>query len=178
MGEQRTVDISPLLDADEFGKSRAKRELVDAIEAASDQGKITWLVDRNGKRIAAVVPVDVAEEHERQIEAVLATAAGPSRVILAAQCLEVPHERHTLATGEECAGWPPDHRPVNQWVEAPNCRLLGHAQHELKGIIYSPSYAGDLNAPGTPPHAHWVGDRAQGHEEFMRLSGTMGGKHR
>ena len=34
--------------------------LADAIDLASDQGEITWLTEK-GKRVAAIVPVDVAE---------------------------------------------------------------------------------------------------------------------
>ena len=47
-------------------------ELMDAIDLASDQDQMTWLVS-DGKRIAAIVPVDVAEAHERDIADVLAT---------------------------------------------------------------------------------------------------------
>jgi hypothetical protein len=54
------IDVTPLLDIDEFGKGLARRELVDAIDLASDQGRKTWLM-YDGKRIAAIVPVDVAE---------------------------------------------------------------------------------------------------------------------
>jgi len=36
-------------------------EVVDAIDAASDQNRVTWLKDGQGKRIAAIVPVDLAE---------------------------------------------------------------------------------------------------------------------
>jgi hypothetical protein len=46
--------------------------LYDAIDAASDQDTITWLTD-GGKRVAAIVPVDVAEREEATIAAVLAT---------------------------------------------------------------------------------------------------------
>lgn len=52
-------------------------EVLDAVEAASSQDKITWLTDR-GRRVAAIVPVDVAEHHENTIAAVLATpVSGP-----------------------------------------------------------------------------------------------------
>jgi hypothetical protein len=46
-------------------------ELFDAIDAASDQDRITWLTDRTGKRLAAIVPVDVAEDHEQLVASVL-----------------------------------------------------------------------------------------------------------
>jgi hypothetical protein len=39
--------------------------MTDAIDAASDQNKITWLTGDSGRRIAAIVPVDVAEWHDR-----------------------------------------------------------------------------------------------------------------
>lgn len=52
-------------------------EVPDAVEAASSQDRLTWLTDR-GRRIAAIVPVDVAEHHESTIAAVLATpVSGP-----------------------------------------------------------------------------------------------------
>lgn len=38
----------------------AADELMDAIDLASDQGQVTWVLS-DGKRIAAIVPVDVAE---------------------------------------------------------------------------------------------------------------------
>ncbi len=53
--------------------------LLEAVEAASSQDGITWLTE-NGKRIAAIVPVDVAEAHEAAIARVLATLMGPRPV--------------------------------------------------------------------------------------------------
>jgi hypothetical protein len=38
-------------------------DLLDAIDAASDQDKMTW-VKRDGKRVAAIVPVSEAEAIE------------------------------------------------------------------------------------------------------------------
>lgn len=64
----------------EIGLQQAENgwdEMLDAVEAASSQDRVTWLTDR-GRRIAAVVPVDVAEQHESTIAAVLATpVSGP-----------------------------------------------------------------------------------------------------
>lgn len=169
MEDRREVDVSPLLGEGRFGKEMARRELVDAVDAASDQDKITWLVDQDGRKIAAVVPVDVAEAHERQIAGVLQTGLST-----ASRCPEVPHERHTLIGGGECLGWPEDYRPVNRWVEAPRCTLFGHAQHELNGIIYRPGSDGLTTGPDAHPvHAHWVGDREAGHEEFMKLMAPL-----
>jgi hypothetical protein len=53
--------------------------VLDAIDSASDQGKTTYLRGANGKRIAAIVPVDVAEEHDQQIAEILATPLAKSR---------------------------------------------------------------------------------------------------
>jgi hypothetical protein len=39
-----------------------EQRLLDAIDLASDQNQGTWLLD-HGRRIAAIVPVDVAEAH-------------------------------------------------------------------------------------------------------------------
>lgn len=52
------------------------RALVDAIDNASDQDRITWLTTAAGKRIAAIVPVDVAESHEQMIATVMRTPVG------------------------------------------------------------------------------------------------------
>ena len=57
---EHEADIGPLLNTDESGKRHARRKLIEAIDLASDQGQVTWLTD-GGKRIAAIVPVDVAE---------------------------------------------------------------------------------------------------------------------
>ena len=38
-------------------------QMTDAIDNAADQGSITWLTEE-GKRVAAVVPVDVAARYE------------------------------------------------------------------------------------------------------------------
>jgi hypothetical protein len=45
-------------------------ELQDAIDLASDQDTVTWLT-RDGRRVAAIVPADVAGDHERRIAEVL-----------------------------------------------------------------------------------------------------------
>ena len=37
--------------------------VADAVDAAAAQDQITWLTE-DGKRIAAIVPVDVAQAHE------------------------------------------------------------------------------------------------------------------
>lgn len=47
-----------------------------ALDNASSQDKITWVMS-DGQRIAAIVPVDVAEYHEEMIRKVLATPVGP-----------------------------------------------------------------------------------------------------
>jgi hypothetical protein len=40
-------------------------DIADAIDLASDQDQITWLTD-HGKRVAAIVPVDVADNGDLQ----------------------------------------------------------------------------------------------------------------
>lgn len=54
------VDVRPLMEIDGvFGREHALRSLIDAIDLASDQDRVTWLTDREGgRRIAAIVPVD------------------------------------------------------------------------------------------------------------------------
>jgi len=47
------------------GDYECRQELADAIDLASDQGQHTWLTDGDGKRIAAIVPADVAEREEQ-----------------------------------------------------------------------------------------------------------------
>jgi hypothetical protein len=45
-------------------------EFADAVDRASDQDGITWLVDGpSGRRIGAIVPVDVAEDHQASMAA-------------------------------------------------------------------------------------------------------------
>lgn len=54
---ERELDVGPLLNDPRLADAIALR---DAIDLASDQDTTTWLTD-GGKRIAAIVPVDVAE---------------------------------------------------------------------------------------------------------------------
>lgn len=72
MSEPRELDVTHLLERRSCGGCET---LSDAIDAASDQDQITWLTDR-GRRIAAIVPVDVAGQAVRDV---LATpvATGP-----------------------------------------------------------------------------------------------------
>jgi hypothetical protein len=51
-------------------------EVCNAAEDASSRDRTIWLTD-HGQRIAAIVPVDVAEAHEAMIAKVLATKVGP-----------------------------------------------------------------------------------------------------
>lgn len=51
-------------------------DILNAIDNASDQGRPTWLTDGSGKRLAAIVPVDVLEAADRQLAEVMATAVG------------------------------------------------------------------------------------------------------
>ena len=80
------LDVSALVSgndvADWAGSVDPLDALMNAIEAASDQDQMTWLTE-NGKRVAAVVPVDVAEAHEQWMASVLATGAlaGPVAAI-------------------------------------------------------------------------------------------------
>ena len=55
-------------------------EFADAVDLASGQDTKTWIVDADGKRIAAIVPVDVAEAHEAAIDQVLHTSVGRPEV--------------------------------------------------------------------------------------------------
>jgi hypothetical protein len=70
MSRELELDVGPV------GQDYAR--LMNAVDAASSQDQITWLTE-NGKRVAAVVPVDVAEAHEAAIAEVLHTKIG-SRV--------------------------------------------------------------------------------------------------
>lgn len=53
--------------------TREQLELLDdARDAASDQGRITWITDEEtGKRLAAIVPADVAEDAEARVSEAL-----------------------------------------------------------------------------------------------------------
>jgi hypothetical protein len=69
--------MSEELDLHELTADEYQEHISDAIDAASDQDKITWLTDGK-KRIAAIVPVDVAEYHEQMIAGTLSTLVSPS----------------------------------------------------------------------------------------------------
>jgi hypothetical protein len=66
--KENELNVSPYLQATRMVPTEA---LADAIDLASDQDRITYLTVR-GKRIAAIVPVDVAEYGSKL------TAEGPS----------------------------------------------------------------------------------------------------
>jgi hypothetical protein len=57
MDKARELELADLTAAD------YEARVADAIDAASDQDQPTWLTE-NGKRIAAIVPVDVLEQHD------------------------------------------------------------------------------------------------------------------
>jgi hypothetical protein len=80
-------------DGDELAE-----EVCNAVEAASSQDKITWVTD-HGQRVAAIVPVDVAEAHEQMIEKVLSTPVGKPKVRFpnVTVCLSVNHSGSTGA---------------------------------------------------------------------------------
>ncbi len=73
MSEQ-SLEVHAIKDRSRLGDRREKllENLEDAIDRASDQDGITWLTSR-GKRIAAIVPVDVAEHHLADMREVLST---------------------------------------------------------------------------------------------------------
>jgi hypothetical protein len=60
------VDVSVLAEVElgdfDWADDRFTEKLADAIDRASDQDQASWLTD-DGKRIAAIVPVDVLEQH-------------------------------------------------------------------------------------------------------------------
>jgi hypothetical protein len=57
------LDLAAVLDSSGPIDAVGAGMLRDAIDAASDQDRITWLT-RDGRRIAAIVPVDVAQAAE------------------------------------------------------------------------------------------------------------------
>jgi hypothetical protein len=59
-------------------EGRALNDLMDAIDLASDQDQMTWLVRHDGKRIAAIVPADVAQAAEEAVEDILEHQFGPA----------------------------------------------------------------------------------------------------
>jgi hypothetical protein len=69
----------PEVDYNNADTEELARDLTDAIDLASDQNTISW-VTAGGKRIAAIVPVDVAEYHDQMISAV--TGESPRRTLL------------------------------------------------------------------------------------------------
>lgn len=71
---------TPELRLDSFGNADPS-EFADAVDLASDQDTKTWILDTDGRRIAALVPVEVAERDEQWIADLLATPAHPERVL-------------------------------------------------------------------------------------------------
>jgi hypothetical protein len=67
--------VSEELNLAELTTDEYEARVADAIDLASDQDKITWLTV-GGKHIAAIVPVEVAEAHERMMAKVLAAQFG------------------------------------------------------------------------------------------------------
>lgn len=67
--------MSEELDLRELTSDEYQARISDAIDNASDQDKITWLTSGT-RRIAAIVPVDVAEYHEEMIASVMRTPVG------------------------------------------------------------------------------------------------------
>jgi hypothetical protein len=60
------------LRLDEFGNADPS-ELIDALELASDQDQMTWVLDAAGKRVAVIGTVDLGDMYERWLGSVLAT---------------------------------------------------------------------------------------------------------
>jgi hypothetical protein len=54
----RELDVTPLMGTLDITQAWLV-ELGDAVDNASDQDRVTWLT-RHGKRVAAIVPVDLA----------------------------------------------------------------------------------------------------------------------
>jgi hypothetical protein len=77
------LDITALTegntDEDYVEQGQQAGKLIDAIDAASDQDHVTWLTS-NGKRIAAIVPVDIAEHGS--VQAVLNRFARPQPMMI------------------------------------------------------------------------------------------------
>jgi hypothetical protein len=69
------IDVTALLAVSSASQPNLIDNLVDAIDAASDQDHKTYLTV-DGKRIAAIVPVDVAEEDELTTDAVVRAVSG------------------------------------------------------------------------------------------------------
>lgn len=90
MSEARELRI------DQHGNVDA-REFADAVEGAASQDRDTWVADAEGRRIAAIVPVDVAEAHEKLVERVLSTPVGKPKVRFpdVTVCLSVGHSGNT-----------------------------------------------------------------------------------
>jgi hypothetical protein len=65
------------LRLDNYGNADPS-EFTDAVEGAASQDQETWITDADGRRVAAIVPVDVREYHDAMIAGVLGTpvAAG------------------------------------------------------------------------------------------------------
>lgn len=116
MSEELRLEVIPACDEDE--------KLYDAIDAASGQDRITWLLNDEGRRVAAIVPVDVAEAHEAMLARVLSTPVGKPKVRFpdVTACLSVNHSGNagaimaTVARAMKEAGC--DQRDIRSFREA------------------------------------------------------------
>lgn len=70
MSEPLELDIAKFL-TDRSDEAYELSQVIGAVDNASDQDKITWLTT-DGKRIAAVVPVEVAEYYEQRMTVAVA----------------------------------------------------------------------------------------------------------
>jgi hypothetical protein len=58
--QDNELDIGPAAFPRDSWKNDVADAFMDAIDLASDQDTVTWLTE-DGKRVAAIVPVDMAE---------------------------------------------------------------------------------------------------------------------
>lgn len=109
MPDDLEIDIRPLVKADEFGKQLATRQVVQGVIKAIEDEEIVWLTDsERGRRVAAIVPAEVAENFVTMVE----------------------QELSALALTRKLQG--------GSWEEAPDCKLHGIGTHEANAIIARP----------------------------------------
>ena len=123
-------DVDRELSLDIYAGSISTPEhglLRDAIDNASDQDRITYLLSGRGKRIAAIVPVEVAERHEAELDALLheiPAASGPTRFVSRQAYAngtrqEAEAIRLTAGSHQRVLGWLQGRAETAAWSDEP-----------------------------------------------------------
>lgn len=168
--------------------------ILDAIDLASDQDGTTYLTLK-GQRVAAIVPVEVADSEHRRIEEVLHTpiAAGPAARYVSRQSYdngtrqEVQAVRLTAANYQRVTGWLQGHTENAEWSADPGRLIFGgrRGSYSIPAgwwvVLYTPETTpAHAGAEGWDPddfEASWI-DPAQLEREQLGLAISIAASRR